>query len=314
MTAIPKAARCAEWHAQRGIVITPTRRGIKGPRGRGWSDVKNAIIGPEAALQHYTRNPEDGAACLLGPSGLVSVDIDDEVKSKIVFSHFDIDLDQERASAPTIVGRRFRMMFKASPDVQLKHQSQKWPKQDNPRANAVNFELRAGNAADMLPPSIHATTGLPYVWENPPVNGFKPLPKCFLDLWLDWPEFNRKALALCPWWTPPPPAPPRTERRERAGKSVIAEFNALHDVAAILESHGYQRRGKRFGKPDSGHDAGIVVLDDGRKIYCHHAGDLLHSEHKLDAFDLYRLLQHNGDFRSAVRTAAEILGIEREAS
>jgi putative DNA primase/helicase len=109
------------------------------------------------------------------------------------------------------------------------------------------------------------------------------------------------ALALCPWAPPPKPVPARP--------SVIAEFNAAHDIVAIIEAHGYERRGeKRFAAPGSSHAAGIVLLDSG-KLFCHHAGDPLSDEHALDAFDCYRKLQHNGDYRAAVRAAAQVLGM-----
>ncbi len=92
---------------------------------------------------------------------------------------------------------------------------------------------------------------------------------------------------------------------------VIDVFNAAHDIAAILETHGYARRGKRFAAPDTSHGAGVVLLDDGR-VFCHHQGDPLNSEHALDTFDVYRLLDHGGDYRAAVKAAAEALGIKRE--
>ena len=180
------------------------------------------------------------------------------------------------------------------------------------------FELRAGNLADTLPPTRHAVTGLPYRWENPPRNGFPPLPARLLELWLDWETTNREIRALCPWWTPPPDAPPAristaSQRRDAEGRreSVIDAFNQAHDAAAILEAHGYKRKDKRFISPDSTHAAGIVLLDSG-KVFCHHAGDTLHGEHALDAFDVFRLLDHSGDFRAAVRAAAQALGMDRE--
>jgi putative DNA primase/helicase len=90
--------------------------------------------------------------------------------------------------------------------------------------------------------------------------------------------------------------------------SVIHEFNAAHDVAALLEAHGYQPDGKRFKAPDCKHGAGVVLLDDGR-VYCHNRGDVLASEHALDPFDVYCALDHGGDFKAAVRDAAKILGM-----
>ncbi len=70
------------------------------------------------------------------------------------------------------------------------------------------------------------------------------------------------------------------------------------------------RRGKRFASPDTLHAAGIVLMESGR-VYCHHAGDPLSGEHAHDTFDVYRLLEHGGDFRAAIRAAAQTLGFNR---
>jgi putative DNA primase/helicase len=272
----------------------------------------NAITDPKAALQHWSRNPMHGMAALLGPSGLVSVDIDDEKKTEMMLQQVGIDLHALRAEAPCIVGRHFRLLYRA-PDIVLRHRSVTWPKKAEPRSSSVLFEFRAGNISDTLPPSIHPGTGRPYCWENPPRNGFPPLPARLLELWQNWSEFNRQALALCPWAPAPKPTPQPKARKELRGESVIGAFNFAHDVGAILEAHGYRRRGKRFASPDTQHAAGIVIMESG-KVYCHQQGDPLSSDHALDAFDLYRILQYGGDYRAAVRAAANSLGLNRAAA
>jgi putative DNA primase/helicase len=263
------------------------------------------------ALDHWTRNPHQGIAALLEPSNLVSIDVDNETLARDVLQHFGIDLGRLRESAPTIIGRHYRLLYR-TPAESLKHRSLAWPRKDDPRSSSVLFEFRAGNISDTLPPTIHPGTGQPYRWENPPRHGFPPLPARILELWQDWPAFSRRALALCPWWTPPPdrPSPARAQSRELRGESVIDVFNQSHDAAAILEAHGYQRRGKRFASPGTNHAAGIVIMESGR-IFCHQVGDVLSSEHAHDAFDLYRILQHGGDYRAAVKEAAALLGLDR---
>jgi putative DNA primase/helicase len=306
-------ARWAERYCEIGLVLTWTAAGQKGPSHTGWNRVESAITTPAAARRHWSENPAHGIAALLGPSNLVSLDVDDEERSHVVLQHSDIDLDELRWTAPCIVGRHFRLLFTA-PDVELKHHTLVCPKQENPNASAVVFEMRAGSISDTLPPTIHPGTRQPYRWENPPRGGFPPLPKALLDLWLDWSATSHAALALCPWALAPketPPTRPRTRASSRA--SVIAAFNAAHDVAAILEAHGYQRRGKRFLSLGSEHAAGVVLMESGR-VYCHHAGDPLSGEHAHDCFDVYRLLEHKGDFRSAVGAAAHALGLNQGAS
>jgi len=309
MSALPRTAGYAERYCEMGLSVTWTPPGQKGPRHTGWNDPAHAIRDRKDARRHWTRNPQHGIACLLAPSGLVSLDIDDEPKSTDVLRRFGVEL---RASSPCIVGRHFRLMFRA-PAEPLKHRTLAWPKKDDLRGGEVLFEFRAGCVSDTLPPTIHPGTGQAYRWENPPRNGFPALPDALLALWRDWDQFNRQALALCPWYVPPKPRPAQRARTAESGESVIDAFNAAHEAASILEAHGYVRQGRRFASPESTHAPGIVILDSG-KVFAHHAGDPLHADHALDAFDLFRILEHRGDFRAAVRAAAEALGLRRSAA
>jgi putative DNA primase/helicase len=303
------AAVYAAMYTELKLALTWTWPGSKGPRHAGWNAPANAITDPAAARRYWTNHPEHGIAVLLGPSRLVSLDIDDVERSKLVFAHFGIDLDALRSVTPCIVGRHFRLMFRA-PELNLKHRTLAWPRCDGRPGGDVIFELRAGPISDTLPPTIHPGTGRPYQWENAPLHGFPALPATILTLWEDWDNTQRVARALCPW--APPPAPPRPAAPSRAAPrhSVIDAFNAAHNIGAILEAHGYTLKGRRYIAADSQHAAGISVLDDGR-VYCHHQGDALADGHAHDAFDVYRLLDHQGDFRSAVKAAAVALGLNR---
>jgi putative DNA primase/helicase len=307
----PQIARFAARYCELGLALTWTPRGQKGPRHAGWNLAERAITDPAAALDYWSTNPAQGVAALLAPSGLVSLDVDDERYARVVLERLGVDVHLLREESPCIVGRHYQLVFTA-PEIPLRHRSVTWPKEDNPRTSSVLFEFRAGNITATLPPTIHPGTGQPYRWENPPREGFPPLPARLLELWTDWPETQHQATALCPWAPPipDPPAPARTERKPQ-GESVIDAFNAAHDVGAVLENHGYVRRGKRFSAPGSSHAPGITLLDNG-KVFCFHAGDPLHGEHACDAFDAFRILNHGGDFRSAVRAAAQALGLDRE--
>jgi Bifunctional DNA primase/polymerase, N-terminal len=296
-----------------GLALTWSPRGEKGPRHTGWKLKENAITDAASAAAFWRAHPDYGIGVLLSYSGLVSLDIDHTEHSRAIFSHCGIDLEEFRKHSPCIIGNpaKFRLMFEAPADIELRHRTVMWPKPENVAQGFAVFELRAGPISDALPPTNHVGTGKPYRWENPPRNGFPPLPARILELWQDWLAFNRQARALCPWAPQPKETPkPKARANEKPRDSVIAAFNTAHDVAAILETHGYERRGKRFASPETSHGAGVVLLDDGR-AYCHHAGDPLSGEHAHDAFDVYRLLQHGGDYRAAVKAAAQELGLGR---
>lgn len=107
----------------------------------------------------------------------------------------------------------------------------------------------------------------------------------------------------------PPPRKPGP-----AGASVIEAFNAQADIAHLLEQHGYMPKGRnRWMWPGSTSGlAGVVLLPDTGRVYSHHPGDPLHNEkHSHDAFSVWCLLNHAGDFTAAVKAAARLLGIER---
>lgn len=92
--------------------------------------------------------------------------------------------------------------------------------------------------------------------------------------------------------------------------SVIDEFNRGHNVEELLRAHGYIKRGSKwlFSQSSTGLP-GVTVSDDG-KVYSHHAADPLANGHQNDAFEVFCLLEHDGDQSKAVKDAARMLGMQ----
>ncbi|WP_312392048.1 bifunctional DNA primase/polymerase [Pseudomonas sp.] len=183
------------------------------------------------------------------------------------------------------------------------------------------FELRGGLVQDVLPPSIHPDTGKPYTWRNPPsAAGLPDLPAELLAIWQGWDAFKQQADAVCPWQPQPVVAAARAPERSkhtlvRSGQplpEVIPEFNRRHDIATLIEAHGYQRIDGKWLCPQSSSGLPGVTISDG-KLYSHHSSDPLGNGHKNDAFDVYCILVHDGDRRVATREAARILGIDAKS-
>ncbi|WP_425328316.1 bifunctional DNA primase/polymerase [Pseudomonas nitroreducens] len=181
------------------------------------------------------------------------------------------------------------------------------------------FELRAGLVQDVLPPSIHPVTGEPYTWRTPPKgDGLPVLPDDLLNIWKNWDIFKRDAEAACPWAPkaaePKKPAKAKSKPAAPAGSagSVIEEFNRAHDVEQLLSAHGYIQRGKKWLCPQSSTGLPGVTVSEDRKVYSHHGSDPLANGHQNDAFDLYCLLEHNGNQSAAIKAAARMLGIEHK--
>lgn len=184
------------------------------------------------------------------------------------------------------------------------------------------FELRAGLVQDVLPPSIHPGTGKPYTWRKAPdASGLPDLPEELLAIWQGWEEFKPTGEALCPWRSQPavlvsrPVAAPRppAARSGDALPEVIPEFNRIHDIATMIEAHGYKRVGSKWLCPQSSSGLPGVTITDDKKLYSHHTSDPLANGHKNDAFDVFCILVHNDDRRAATRAAAQILGIDAKS-
>lgn len=191
----------------------------------------------------------------------------------------------------------------------------------DPFKKVTVFELRGGLVQDVLPPSIHPGTGRPYTWRTPPqAEGLPELPGELLGIWQNWDSFKPQAEDACPWRSKPPvaavrPAPRSVPPVARTGErlpDVIPEFNRRHDIATMIEAHGYQRiDGKWLCPQSSSGDPGVTIIDG--KLYSHHTSDPLANGHKNDAFDVFCMLQHDGDRRAATRAAAQILGIDAKS-
>lgn len=111
----------------------------------------------------------------------------------------------------------------------------------------------------------------------------------------------------------------RTERFGTTAESanVIEAFNAAHPIEGVLEGCGYRAPRAPGGKwlsPNSskGVPAVKVWADEGR-FYSHHASDQGTEYEHGDAFDLFRLYEHSGNWTSATRAAAERLGIDHRS-
>lgn len=183
------------------------------------------------------------------------------------------------------------------------------------------FELRGGLVQDVLPPSIHPGTGKPYTWRTEPDPGGLPdLPPELLAIWQGWDEFKPKGEAVCPWRPKPAssaarPMPRPSPAAARSGDrlpEVISEFNRVHDIATIIEAHGYKRMDGKWLSPHSSSGMPGVTINEG-KLYSHHTSDPLANGYKNDAFDVFCILMHDGDQRAATRAAARILGIDAKS-
>lgn len=304
------AARWANYYHGLGWRLCAIPQGTKAPRDPGW---------PERDVEdsHWLARPSEGMGAVLGPSGLVSLDLDDVEATRLALAAVGLELDHLLAGALLVRGNpeRLRALF-AAPAGDLSRKALAWPPRAEGEKPVTVFELRAGPVQDCLPPTLHPGTGRPYEWLRSPqeVASLAPLPATLLELWEAWEAWKPALSAACPWAPPATPKGRIWTPPAGTGASVIDAFNNAHDAAAILAAHGYRPKGEgRWIAPSSASGlAGVVRLETG-KVYSHHAADLLADGHSHDPFDLYALLDHGGDFTAAIRAAADLLGMKAPA-
>jgi len=263
-----------------------------------------------------------GMGLIHGLSGTAALDVDHPEWAALAVRAVGVDLEAIEATARfRIQGKKGAKPIYLLPEgVTLGRKPLAWPhpteRLETGRPRLVTlFELRSASTQDVLPPSLHPETGRPYAWlpRLPEAREeLEPLPPALLELWRDWEGARARMKAACPWVEPDPepPRPVGVRRWDGQGESVIAAFNRAYGAGEILERNGYRRVGSKYLCPSSSTKTpGVSVL--GGIIYSHHGSDPLADEHAHDAFDVFRLLEHGGDWRAAVRAAAELLGMVR---
>ena len=305
------ARRYTEDH---GFVLTWLYPRQKHTLETGWPD---RPIQPD----HWVKCPQDNMGLLLdnGTRKYCSLDLDDVPMTRLVFASLGLDWEEMTAHSVASQGNpdRFRVLFLA-PEGGLRTKQLKWPKQEGEEKAPTIFELRGGHGfQDVLPPSIHPN-GQAYAWlpgRAPWETDILPMPAILEDLWRHWADWKGELEALCPWAESPaiPDRPLRGRARGEKTTGVISAWNDAHSVGEILRHHGYvQKNERRWLAPGSSTGLpGVSLLKNG-KVYSHHGSDPLNDgQGPKDAFDAFRILEHDGKIAAAVKAAANILRIPR---
>ena len=237
-----KPKKTASWYARQyieryGMHLVPIEPGRKFPRSSAWGE--NCLTDADAAEAFYNERPDWNMGVALGPSGMGSLDIDDQESFELICAGLGVDLQELLDTVPTIKGRGFRPEFKLPEGVELPYRKVNWPSKNDPTgekhraamraareageagdttreariravakrwANFCVFELRsAGDGKqrqDVYPPSLHAGTGEPYKWHTQPPSGGKPWPEppaWLLELWQNFDSYKQQLVMMCPW-------------------------------------------------------------------------------------------------------------------
>ncbi len=304
-------------YVRRGWALTWMPHGSKFPPHKAWNTAANVVTDAAGVPKRWNGTPRNiGLVHALGAVKTCSLDVDKVSHTRATFAEFGIDLDEIRQGVPCVVGNpeNFRLLFVQPPGLDLPLVQLEWPDPTDPKKKITVFELRAGANQDVLPPSLHPL-GIEYQWAHPlpsdPSEHPTP-PAVLLNMWQHWAEWEPQLKAACPWARPATPSSAPT-RTESTSLSVIDAFNAVHDVRGILEQHGYQRRGEhRYLPPNSTSGVASVRILDTGMVYSSNGSCPLNDGHGHDAFDCWRILEHGGEVRTAVREAARLLGMDTQ--
>lgn len=346
------ARRYIERFGMRIVPIEPKR---KFPRAADWGN--NTLSDPEKADEFYAKHPDWNMGVALGPSRLCSLDIDCMESFRVICECYGIDLDDLIKRTPTLQGQApgMRLMFRVPEGAELPYVKMNWRPESDPTgdihrqmmADAAEakrngdtelenkiredakqhamytvFEFRSSTDGkqrqDVIAPSIHPETGLPYKWITQPMDDWPEPPRWLMAMWQEFDKFKPQLKAMCPWSVEPeiPDSKIRAARpvnNSSGGGNVISEFNRSVSLESSLTNYGYTAIGKRWLSPHSGTQLpGVVLFPDGNSCWIHHASDPLCSGETgkpVNAFDLYCYYDHSGDIKKAVKTAAEQLGM-----
>lgn len=293
----------------------------KGPSVKGWN-LPHAKDNPHGYTRDASRvqawlKAGDNVGLALGPSCVLSFDIDDQPTTREIFTSLGLPLDawfSDPARVEIRSGKpgKAKLLFRV-PDGEMPP-SCKLEFGIGKDSRAI-FELRHKSGEghtlqDVLPPSIHPDTRCPYELVGD-VSTMPEIPPELLALWRAWPLEAFKSFD--PAYTPPlPTTRPRATERVAGQRDPIAEFNATHDLRELLQAHGYRPKGRRYLRPGSESGIpGLVILPDGFSCYSHGA-DTLNDGHRHDAFDVYRLLGCGGDWSTALAWNEDITRENRE--
>lgn len=109
-------------------------------------------------------------------------------------------------------------------------------------------------------------------------------------------------------------AAPLKPRASGANGTIIDKVNASYSMANVLESLGYQKRGRAFLAPESSSVIpGARILQDNNgkeRVYSHHESDPLHDNYAHDVFDVFVIRQFGDDQAAAVKHFANALDAE----
>ena len=297
--------KSAKKYSDLGLHLVAIKEGSKGPTTKNWHN---------QGINVSDLNEQLNIVIIHNLSSTCSIDIDSREEAiKICKNYLGLEPVEMKRAYPCWRGNKegIKFLFKM-PNID--HVGIKRLTYKNDDEVITVFELRGSTTGtgvqDIMPPSVHPQ-GHRYEWINPLPSQFSDIPELperLVDLWVNW-DIEEKAMLNCLGFFKPDIVKRQLEPNIDS-EDIITKFNATYSVEQILIKNNYEKKGEnRYLSPHSQTKTpGVIVLEDGT-IYSHHAGDLLGDGHSHDAFDVARILEANGDWKTAFNNARSDLGI-----
>jgi len=180
-------------YARAGIALIPIPKGQKRPVTTGWNQLENVITDPEQASGLVGNI---GLAHAYGTSPTMALDVDDMLRSAVWLTKRGVDLNAllDADNAVHIVsGRegRIKLLYKlpsgCAPCESISIKETMLINGQERHVTILEFRCATRDGLtvqDVLPPSIHPDTGLPYRWGGKGYwRAIPEIPSTLLDLW-----------------------------------------------------------------------------------------------------------------------------------
>jgi hypothetical protein len=275
-----------------------------------WTSAQQRAAAPEELRLSLVGAPGAAVICGYVSGGLVSIDFDLDKKG-VAKEPFDIEADfvdpwLERVADIIDTSKLPRQrtgsggtqLFVRCPNPPGNLKLAKVPA-DNTQGWIAVIETRGEGGYAVIPPSALSTGA--YAWRRLSLLEVPTVTQEQFKLMVE------TAVSLCRMPKPSAEDFKRAKRvpRPATGDNIFQLFNSKYHPGEILERNGYLEMGDRWLSPDStSGNPGVWLIPDSEppRVYSHHA-DALSDGHTHDAFDVYALLEHDGDKKLAARSA-----------
>lgn len=247
-----------------------------------------------------------------GLNGTMALDLDHLEYAKIALDAVGLNTDHLLSIGLKVIGNpdnRAKALFRMPDDVTLERVSLVWPSTVLGQTVTI-LELRGGACQDVI--FGQHPMGHDYQLGGDLLD-MPMIPSDLVHVWQNWAISKPVMLAACPWSKPKEIINKRLKKSHNLSndESVIIKFNQNFSPFELLMQNGYTRHEDRLLHPSSKTGMPSVKMFDDHHFYSW-GGDIFGDGLPHDAFDVFTYFEHNGDTKAAVKSAAQLFGMERQ--